>query len=100
MVDRNKYDILQSRSAAMILHSGCLLKRMKPVADTLADLGAKIILLKCGVAGMYLHTAARLLCLMWNKISPDMDEWEQQEDIRAWLQTERSFRQQGRGTQA
>lgn len=77
MVDRNKYDILQSRSAGNDITLRLSVEEdVKPVADTLADLGAKIILLKCGVAGMYLHTAgSAALSDVGPKISPDMDEW-------------------------
>lgn len=58
MLDRNRYDELQERAAGGdICDVLDLNKDIRPVADQCMEMGAKVLLLKCGAPGMYLRTA-------------------------------------------
>lgn len=47
-------------------------KDIKPLAETLLDLGAKCVLIKCGAPGIYLRTAAPEVM---KKIAPEFTSW-------------------------
>lgn len=58
MLDRNRYDELQERAAGGdICDVLDLNKDIRPVADQCMEMGARVLLLKCGAPGMYLRTA-------------------------------------------
>ncbi|MGN0254500.1 MAG: carbohydrate kinase family protein [Chordicoccus sp.] len=58
MLDRKKHQELQQRAAGGdICEVLDLDKDVRPIADQCMQLGAKVLLLKCGAPGMYLRTA-------------------------------------------
>lgn len=77
MTDRSKYEKLQSRAAGKDITLQLSVEEdVKPIADTLTEMGAKIILLKCGVAGMYLQTSGTArLANVGSKVSLDVATW-------------------------
>lgn len=57
MLDREKYDRLNSLGGDMIDHLE-IDRDVKPLADKLMDLGCKAVVIKCGTAGMYYRTGS------------------------------------------
>lgn len=58
LVDREKHSEWMERSQGQeVTQVLDLEKDVKPLADQLIEWGAKIVLIKCGAPGMYLHTA-------------------------------------------
>ena len=56
MLDRKHYDRLAALGGDMIDHLD-MDRDVKPLAQTLLDMGARAVLIKCGTAGMYYRTA-------------------------------------------
>lgn len=58
MLDRNKFEDWQSKAAGRdITEILDLEKDIRPLADRCMKMGAKVLLIKCGVSGMYYRTA-------------------------------------------
>lgn len=75
MLDRPRYD-------RMAGSSGDLTDRLDietevvPLADRLMDMGCRVVLIKCGTAGMYLRTAGRsILADIGSRLDLDTDAW-------------------------
>jgi len=80
MVDPEAYQGLlhQSRGEDISRHLS-LSRDLLPLADKLLAMGAKIVLLKCGEAGMLLKTAGRQVLSL---AGPLFDGWENQETFQ------------------
>ncbi|MBR2274455.1 MAG: carbohydrate kinase family protein [Lachnospiraceae bacterium] len=81
MLDRGRYDEWMERAAGkdvtLILDIN---KDIKPLADELLSLGAKVLLIKCGAPGMYFKTAGTsALEKIGKKLALNTTEWADQE---------------------
>ncbi len=57
MLDRDKYDVIRKRAGTGDFCASLDIERdVRPLAEECKDMGAKIVLIKCGVPGMYLST--------------------------------------------
>lgn len=80
MLDRERFDSWQQRGAGGDI-TGILdmEKDVKPLADQCMELGAKILLIKCGAPGIYYQTADReTLLKAGQKIELDPEVWADQ----------------------
>lgn len=77
MLDRERFADWKSRAKGKdVTEILDIEKDVKPLADTCMMLGAKILLIKCGVAGMYFRTAEYdRLQEIGSKIELDTREW-------------------------
>ncbi|MBQ8970597.1 MAG: carbohydrate kinase family protein, partial [Lachnospiraceae bacterium] len=81
MLDRGRYDEWMERAAGkdvtLILDIN---KDIKPLADELLSLGAKVLLIKCGAPGMYFKTAgASALEKIGKKLALNTAKWADKE---------------------
>ncbi len=79
MMDREKFEELQIRADGKDITDVLDIdKDVKPLAQKCIELGAKVILLKCGAKGMYLQTADKnTLEKISSRIELDTSEWEE-----------------------
>lgn len=77
MLDRDRFNDWQARADGRdITEILNLEKDIKPLADICMDLGAKILLLKCGKSGMYLcSTGATALKDIGEKLNLNINAW-------------------------
>lgn len=74
MMDKNLYHEWNERADGQDVTTVLdLEKDVKPLADQLMEWGAKCVLIKCGAAGMYLHTAPADIM---ETIDPQFKEWD------------------------
>ena len=57
MLDRPRYEEWTARAAGRDVTEVLTLEDIRPLAQKTMDLGARVMLLKCGVSGMYYRTA-------------------------------------------
>ena len=81
MLDKERFQEWQERAAGRdITEILDLEKDVKPLADQCMDFGAKVLLIKCGVPGMYFRTADSLT--MWDlcgRLELDLKQWADME---------------------
>ena len=58
MLDRERYESWGRRTSGDVTEVLSLREDVKPLADELMKMGAKVVLIKCGAAGIYYRTAA------------------------------------------
>lgn len=58
MLDRERYESWGRRTSGDVTEVLNLREDVKPLADELMEMGAKVVLIKCGAAGIYYRTAA------------------------------------------
>lgn len=85
MLDRARYDWLSGLGGDMIDHVD-MERDVKPLAEALMELGAGMVLIKCGTAGVYYRTGnmenvGKRLCL-------SADNWKHQEGFQKCFQAE------------
>ena len=81
MLDRERFDDWNRRANGRDVTEILDLDRdIRPLADLCMAMGTKILLLKCGVFGMYLRTAGKeALAAISPRIELDADQWADQE---------------------
>ncbi|MCQ2474169.1 MAG: carbohydrate kinase family protein [Saccharofermentans sp.] len=81
MLNRPLYDSLALKGGDM----ACLIdfeKDVKPMADELIELGAGVVLIKCGTKGMYYKTSGKKrLSAVGSRLALDVDMWADKEGI-------------------
>ena len=97
MLDREKYDSLL-RSGKDMTEILSMEKDVKPLADKLLAMGCKIVLIKCGTAGMYYKTASQsALKEVGSRLCLDMALWADKEGIQPCFQAETVLSATGAG---
>lgn len=82
MLDRDKYEALAAKGGDMteILD---IESDVKPLADTLISYGCKVVLIKCGTAGMYYKTTSKqVLEKIGTRLELDVDAWADKEGMQ------------------
>ena len=77
MLDKEKFSEWQNRAAADDITSVLDIDSdVKPLADKCIQMGAKVVLIKCGARGMYLHTGdSNSIGSIGNNLKLDVAEW-------------------------
>lgn len=71
---------------------------VKPLADTLLEMGGKALLIKCGARGMYYRTAGKdAMKKVGSCLSLDVDAWANQEGFQRSYKAERVLSTTGAG---
>lgn len=71
---------------------------VKPLADTLLEMGSKVVLIKCGIQGMYYRTAGRkAIQTVGSRLSLDVNAWADQEGFQRSFKAERVLSGTGAG---
>ena len=83
MLDKEKFFTMREAAAGRDLCEVLDLERdIRPLGQTCMELGAKILLIKCGAAGMYLRTAsAELLGEISPRLELDVKAWEMRDQF-------------------
>ncbi|WP_416150131.1 carbohydrate kinase family protein [Salipaludibacillus sp. HK11] len=99
MLDKNKYDSWLVRADGKDITSILSVnKDVKPLADKLINMGAKVVLIKCGAAGMYFRTADKTVLLdIGANLSIQVDTWANQEGFENSYQPEKVLSATGAG---
>lgn len=81
MLDRNRFYEWQERAAGRdITEILDIEKDVKPLAEQCMELGAKVLLIKCGAPGMYYRTADRqTISRICGRVELDPDQWAEKE---------------------
>lgn len=96
MLDRERYARFDPH--ADITEQIDLLRDAKPLAERALDLGCRVVLIKCGVAGMYLRTADRVaLQKTGNRVALDPAHWADREILQPCLCADRVLSGTGAG---
>jgi sugar/nucleoside kinase (ribokinase family) len=75
MLDREKYERLSAAAGDMTEALG-MEADVKPLAEELLAMGCKVVLIKCGTAGMYYRTAgSSVLQGIGERLDMDVDAW-------------------------
>lgn len=99
MLDRTRYEEWQSRAAGRDITEILDVERdIKPLADRCLELGAKVLMLKCGVLGMYyrsVHTGA--IEAISPRLELDVTAWAEKEGFEPSYEPERVLSGTGAG---
>ena len=99
MLDRERYLSWQARAEYRdMMETLDIEKDIKPLADRCLDLGAKIIVIKCGKPGMYYRTAGKKTYGIGSKAGLNPLVWSDREGFESYI-PEKYFPEQGRGHQ-
>ena len=97
ILDRAKYDRLAAAGGDMT-ESLDLMKDVKPLADQLRKMGAKVVLIKCGVAGMYYCTSdLEAMQKVGKRLELNTQKWANQEGIQPIFKADRVLSGTGAG---
>lgn len=99
MLDKERFVQWQQRACGRditeILDAG---RDVRPLADRCMELGAKVLLIKCGSTGMYYRTACReTLLAISDRIKLQVEEWENQEGFEKSYRPDRVLSGSGAG---
>ena len=77
MLDKERFQEWQERAAGRdVTEILDIEKDVKPLADTCMEMGIKILLVKCGVPGMYFRSASKeVLSQITDRLELDMEAW-------------------------
>ncbi len=75
MADRPRYEKWTARAAGRDVTEVLSLEDIRPLAQKTMDLGARVLLLKCGVSGMYYRTAPKDRMGSYADAGLDLDAW-------------------------
>lgn len=79
MLDRPRYEEWTARAAGRDVTEVLSLEDIRPLAQKAMDLGARVLLLKCGVSGMYYRTAPKDRMGSYRDAGFDLDAWSGKE---------------------
>jgi sugar/nucleoside kinase (ribokinase family) len=97
MLDREKYDRL-SASGSDMTEILSIKDDVKPLSDELLRLGCKVVLIKCGTAGIYYRTAENLvLSGVGSRLRLDTDAWADKEGLQPCFKAEQVLSATGAG---
>lgn len=99
MLSPEKYAELQKKSCgADIPRILDINTDVKPLADTLLEMGSKAVLIKCGIQGMYYRTAGKeTMNAVGSRLLLDANAWSNQEGFQHSFQAERVLSGTGAG---
>ena len=98
MIDREKYDEWIIRANGKDITSILSISDIKDLADKLMNMGAKVVLIKCGAPGIYYKTAAREnLYSISSNININLDEWCNKEGFEKSYEPEKIVSGTGAG---
>lgn len=76
MIDRTRYEQWEMRAAGRDVTEVLGLDDIKPLADKVIEMGARVALIKCGAPGMYYKTASKeMLAPLCEKLELKAEEW-------------------------
>ena len=82
MLDRPRYERLAAKGGDMT-EGLDMLSEVKPLADMLMGMGCKVVVIKCGSAGMYYRTApADKLSEVGARLELDRELWADKEGVQ------------------
>lgn len=97
ILDRDKYDRLASAHGDMAENLS-IENDVKPLADKLVELGCKIVLIKCGIQGMYYKTADDgSVANVGDRIGLNASEWAEKEGHQPCIKAEKVLSATGAG---
>ena len=80
MIDREKYDELVIKANGKDITSILYINDVKPLADKLINMGAKVVLIKCGAPGIYYKTGDKdKLSSISSNIKLNLNSWSNRE---------------------
>ncbi len=99
MLDRQRFEAWQLRSNGEdITDSPDLERDIQPLAGECMKLGAKVLMIKCGVKGMYYRTAGQeILGSIGKNLSLNVEEWKEKEGFERSYIPERVLSGTGAG---
>lgn len=99
MLDKERFDHWQQRAGGRdITEIIDVEKDVKSLADRCMELGAKVLLIKCGSLGMYYQTAGReTLLTISDRVKLQVEEWESQEGFEKSYRPDRILSGSGAG---
>lgn len=99
MIDNARFEEWQQRADGRdVTEILDLEKDIRPLADQCMNLGTKVLLLKCGVPGMYYRTAnEKILKTIGNKIELSIEEWKDKEGFEHSYKPEKVLSATGAG---
>ena len=97
ILDRDNYDRLASLGGDMAENLS-IENDVKPLADKLMSMGCKVVLIKCGIQGMYYRTAdSEAVSTVGERIELDVSEWADREGIQPCIKAEKVLSATGAG---
>ena len=99
MLDRSRFEEWQIRANGMDITEMLDLEQdIKPLADKCMSYGAKVLMIKCGVAGMYYRTAD-MESMQWilDRLDLKADEWVEKEGFEKSYEPEKVLSATGAG---
>lgn len=98
MIDRQKYEELLERANGNDITDILVIDDVKPLADRLVNMGAKVVLIKCGAPGIYYKTSDRgKLYSISSNIKLDFDKWSDKEGFEKSYKPKRVVSATGAG---
>lgn len=99
MLDRERFQKWRNRAAGDDITKYIDMERdVKPLADELISMGAKVVLIKCGVAGLYYRTAdADTISRIGENTGIDVEDWADREGHESCYVPERVLSSTGAG---
>ncbi len=99
MLDKERFTQWQQRAGGRdITEILDVEKDIKPLAGRCMELGAKVLLIKCGSLGMYYRTAGReKLLTISDRVELQVEEWENQEGFEKSYRPDRILSGSGAG---
>lgn len=97
MLDRPRYDALSAMGGDMTEQLD-MLRDVKPLADRCLELGCRVVLIKCGISGMYYKTAgAEALAQVGSRLGLDPEAWADREGIQPCFRADQVLSGTGAG---
>ena len=97
ILNRERYEALSSLGGDMAQKLS-LESDVKPLADTLISMGAKVVLIKCGIQGIYYKTANQeAVCKVGQKLGLDVKLWADKEGIQPCIKAQKVLSATGAG---
>ena len=97
ILDRPKFDALRETGDDITTHLD-LEKDVKPLADRLMAMGCKVVLIKCGTAGMYYQTAENsVIGTIGSRLELDTELWAGKNGIQPIFKAEKVLSGTGAG---
>ena len=99
MIDRKRFESWQERAGGRDITEILDIDRdIRPLADLCMDLGCRILLLKCGAAGLYYRTGtAAALSEIPDRLGLDIDAWSDKEGLESPYEPDRILSGTGAG---
>ena len=97
ILDRDNYNRLAALGGDMAKNID-IEKDVKPLADELLNLGCKVVLIKCGIQGMYYKTAnADQIKKVGERIELNVDDFAEKEGMQPCIEAEKVLSATGAG---